>query len=105
MRINEIINESVHRVPLRPSDINKLKTLLSAPLPIDTAIEQLTGLLEDDGLFDTIRHAKSHTTDAGPIVAEWLKQHVPDMFNDSEFENRLGTLSTISGYPDDIKSD
>lgn len=101
----EHISEAVHKLPLQEQDFDKIKEIISKPVPAIVARIYLQDVIVDDELDDQIQSVKN--TDPGkdvrPLIIEWLHRVMPDEMyrftNDVPSTNqKRGVFSPIHGY-------
>lgn len=99
------VMEAVNRVPLSNEDFDRVKEIMSKPIPAMVAPIYLQEVIDDDELHDTFAELSESNPaqDVRPIVAEWFKRVMPDQmyrFNDDQptYQQKAGLLSPIHGY-------
>lgn len=103
-----ICMEAMHTAPLCPEQVDAIKIMLQRPLPADAAIEELKGILDDDGLNDSFEYAIDKD-DVREIVMHWLSLFMPQLVNSPDEQEMMGNgeghYSPIHGYDDDDMAD
>lgn len=81
--------------------VRELKLLFDKPIPLDGAIDILKPYINDKDLFDRLQNelAVNGNKDARNIIAEWLKQNVPDLYK-APIEWAPPYESPITSHPD-----
>jgi len=95
------VKEAVNKVPHSAEDFKQLSKLFHQPIPQPTAIQLLTGILEDDALYDEINELDP-SADAREVIAHWLHLNMPDKMSKFKKQHQMGdgdgTYSVLHGY-------
>ena len=99
------VMESINRVPLSNEDFDRVKELMTKPIPAAVAPIYIQEVIDDDELHDTFAALSENNPaqDVRPIIAEWFNRVMPDQmyrFRDDQpsYQQKAGLLSPIHGY-------
>lgn len=106
MKINEVLNEAIYKVPTHPEHFTRLKEIFDHPLPAGIAHAVIFEIIDDDDLNDRIAAMadENANADARILVKNWLELNMPDTIHKlkqgSLIGNAEGYYSPIHGYTD-----
>lgn len=103
MKAKELL-ESTSKIPNSNEEVEYLKEIFSQPLPARDANVIIGRVIIDDGLIDEIDHIckLDPERDCREVLSTWIKQCMPELFTNNDFENEDGFNSTIPGHPDQL---
>lgn len=100
---NNLINESVNKIPLTDDDFDAIKLMFEKPIPAAVAQIYISEFIDDDEFSDQLKYLEDEDPgrDVRPLIVEWIDRVMPDQmyrFRGIPKSDREGLMSPIHGY-------